>query len=180
MGVVRFAMLMRVAGNSLNQSGCCVVACHVIHLPRIPTLHLDYSPSRCIQINAWQLCGLAVPPEHMRNDWAQSLSYLRIYRACCVLVCSSRSSLASSMRLAAPGPQLPLPLYAAPAAAALYFPRLTRAQQLLLLCTASHARHFARVMMARDVRYNRDPRKLLLLCVYSEAAVSAIARLSEL
>ena len=67
---------------------------------------------------------------------------------------------------AAPGPQLPLPLYAAPAAAALYSPRLTRAQQQLLLCSASHAHHFVRVMMARDVRYNRDPRKLLLLCLY--------------
>jgi hypothetical protein len=175
MGVVRFAMLMRVADNALGaEGGCCVVACHVIHLPRIPTLLLDDSPSRCIDNGAWQLCGLAVPPEHMRNDWAQSLSYARIYRACCVLVCSSRSSLASSMRIAAPGPQLPLPLYAAPAAAALYFPVLTRAQQQLLLCTTSHAHHFARVMMARDVRYNRDPRKLLLLCLYSEAAVQRL------
>ena len=173
MGVVRFAMLMRVADNYLNVSGCCVVACLLIHLPRIPTLTLDYAPDNCIDIGAWQLCGLAVPPELM-VDWAQSLSYARIYRACCVLVCSSRSSLASSMRIAAPGPQPPLPLYAAPAAAALYSPRLTRAQQQLLLCSASHAHHFVRVMMARDVRYNRDPRKLLLLCLYSEAAVQRL------
>jgi hypothetical protein len=176
MRVVRFAMLMRVADNSLNQSGCCAVACHAIHLPRIPTLHLDHLPSGCMTFLSrdWQLCGLDVPPEHMRRNWAQSLSYARIYRACCVLVCSSRSSLASSMRIAAPGPQLPLPLYAAPAAAALYFPVLTRAQQQLLLCTTSHAHHYVRVMMARDVRYNRDPRKLLLLCLYSEAAVQRL------
>ena len=176
MGVVRFAMLMRVADNDLNQSECCAFAFHVIHLPRIPTLQIGWLPFHCIDIRvtAWQLCGLTLPPEHMRDNWAQSLSYARIYRACCLLVCSSRSSLASSMRIAAPGPRLPLPLYAAPAAPALYFPRLTRAQQQMLLCTASHAHHFVRVMMARDVRHNRDRRKLLLLCLYSEAAVQRL------
>jgi hypothetical protein len=29
-------------------------------------------------------------------------------------------------------------------------------------------------MMARDVRHNRDRRKLLLLCLYSEAAVQRL------
>ena len=113
----------------------------------------------------------------MRRNWARSLSYARLSRACCALVCSSRSSLASGMRLAAPGPQLPLPVYADPAAAALYFPRLTRAQQQLLLCTASHACHFVGVMMPRGVRFNRDPRKLLLLCLYSEAVAQQLLQL---
>ncbi len=157
------------------------VASHAIHILRFPVYPWETpceTPASFISSGDWQLVGLSVPPKHMRYDWAQSLSYARLSRSCCALVCCRSSSLASGMRLAAPCPQLPLPLYADPAAAALHFPRLTHAQQQLLLCTASHAGHFVRVTMARDARYHRDPRKQLLLCLHSEAVVQRLLQMS--
>ena len=137
-------------------------------------ISLCYGPASCIDSGDWQRSGWPVPPQDMRFTWAQTMSYARRFRSCCTLVCSCRSHLASAIRVAADVP--PLLLYPAPAAAADYLPRLTHAQLQLLLCGAGHACHFVRVMMPRDVRHNRDPRKQLLLRLFAEAVAQRLFR----
>jgi len=167
--------LMRIAGNTLNQSLCCSLASFAIQLTRLSSLKLDYDPVSCIDSGDWQRLGWPVPPQDMRRTWTQALSYARLFPACCTLVCSSRSHLAAAIRVAAAGP--PLLLYAAPTAVPVYMPRLTHAQLQLLMCVAGHACHFVRVMMPRDVRHHTDPRKQLLLRLFADAVAQRLLRL---
>ncbi len=167
--------LMRVIGNRFSRSICCKLASSVMHFARLPSLLLDDNPDSCIKFGDWQRLGWPLPPQHMCRTWTQALFYVRWILAFCTLVCSSRSHLASCVRVAAAAP--PLLLYAAPAPAAVYLPMLKHAQLQLLLCGAGHACHFVRVMMPRDVRYNRDPRKQLLLRLFTEAAVQRLSGL---
>jgi hypothetical protein len=169
---------MRVIGNRFSRSICCAFAFSVIHFARLPSLSLDEDPASCINFGDWQRLGWPLPPQHMCRTWTQALFYVRWFPAFCTLVCSNSSHLASSIRVAAAAP--PLLLYAAPTPAAVYFPMLTHAQLQLLLCGAGHACHFVRVMMPRDVRYNRDPREQLPLRLFTEATVQRLLGLSLL
>ena len=166
---------MRVIGNRFSRSICCAFAFSVIHFARLPSLSLDEDPASCINFGDLQRLGWPLPPQHMCRTWTQALFYVRWFPAFCTLVCSSRSHLASSVRVAAAAP--PLLLYAAPTPAAVYFPMLTHAQLQLLLRGAGHACHFVRVMMPRDVRHNTDPRKQLLLQLFSEALAMRLLQL---
>ncbi len=167
-----FVSLMRGIGNSFSRSMCCEFVSSIIHFSRLPFISLDVDPASCINFGDWRRLGWPLPSRQMRCTWT---FYVRWFPAFCTLVCSSRSHLASSFRVAAAAP--PLLLYAAPAAAAVYLPMLTHAQLQLLLCGTGHTCHFVRVMMPRDVRYNRDPRKQLLLRLFTEAAVQRLSGL---
>jgi hypothetical protein len=57
--------------------------------------------------------------------------------------------------------------------------RLMHAQQLLLLCTASHSCHLAHVLLMPSIghRFNKDPRKVLLQRMFDEVMVRRLVML---
>jgi hypothetical protein len=53
-------------------------------------------------------------------------------------------------------------------------PILSRAQHLLLICSCGHARHFIHSIMPQDIRHLADPRRLLLLHLFSFSTLSRL------
>ena len=165
----------------MNENVCCSVASCIARLPLLELISLDSAPFDCINSGDWQRAGLGDPPSRDISccRWVDALMHLRQYPFWRRLLCS-RCHHVSSVRLQARVHQLHI--YAAPdasdaAAAAIYVPKLTRAQLQLLMCTSGHACHFVRVMMPRDVRHNMDPHMPLLLRLLDDSVAIRLSRL---
>ncbi len=172
------------AENSLDSNARSIIASSLIHATRLESFFIED-----IHNDDWQRAGLPVPPSKFVGKWVDRYSadrnlvplvYVRRFEAFCRIVCTNRSRMASSIRLAAPVLQLRIHATAASAVAG-HLLRLTRAQQLLLLSTASCACHLARVLsMPGKVRYgfNKDLCKLLLQRMFDEVMVRRLVLLS--
>jgi hypothetical protein len=144
----------------------------------------------------WQRAGLPNPPFTFTTQFtntmqsacfplAESLFYVRRFEAYSRIVCINRSRMMSiascihPIRFAAPALQLSIYYPTAASADAEHLPRLTHAQQLLLLCSSSHACHLAHVLLMprNGRRFNKDPRKALLQRMFDEGMVMRLVML---
>jgi hypothetical protein len=161
--------------NGFNTRTCCEIALSILQLPQLRLLdvYLQCTPADCIRKGDWLRAGLDVPPRTATN-WKMALRHVAQLRACCMLVCSSRLRVASSIFLHPP-PLFHLPLRPFGCDVSFsHFPTLTHAQRQLLLCMSGHASHFVRVMMPRDVRVYKDPRQEQLLRLHGAALVQRL------
>ncbi len=166
----------------------------LVHATRLERINLERSPYHANYFD-WKHAGLPKPPGKFLSQWANtmetvccpltvSLCYVRRFEAYCKIVCFSRSRMINMMacihpiRLASPVSQLSI-YPTAVSAEAEHMPRLTHAQQLLLLCTASHACHLAHALLMPSIghRVNKDPRKVLLQRMFDEVMVGRLVML---
>jgi hypothetical protein len=157
--------------NGFDTRKCCEIALSILQLPQLQLLdvYLERTPAECIRQGDWLRAGLDVPPRTATN-WKMALRYVAQLRACRMLVCTSRFRVASSVFLRVPLFHPPLRPFGCDVSFS-RFPTLTHAQRQLLLCVTGHAVHLVRVMMPRDARRNKDPRRELLRRLYSAAMV---------
>jgi hypothetical protein len=175
------------AENSLDSNARSIIAGSLIRATR---LELFFIGNTRLCDADLQLAGLPVPPSKFVGEWMDvidayrsspdrnllPLVYARRFEAFCRIVCTNRSHMASSMRLAAPVLQLRIHATAA-SAVVWHLTELTCSQQLLLLSTASCACHLARVLlMPGKVSYGFN--KLLLQRMFDEVMVRRLVLLS--
>jgi hypothetical protein len=180
---------MHYSGNSLDSIACSIITRSLIHATRLEhiNVHVNYFD--------WKVAGLPEPPREFLSQWADtmetnccrlavSLSYVRRFEAYCKIVCFNRSRMINMMSSIHPirlaSPVLQLCIYpTAGSAEAEHMPRLTHAQQQLLLCTASHACHLAHALLMPSIghRFNKDRRKVLLQRMFDEVMVRRLVML---
>jgi hypothetical protein len=176
--------------DSHSKGVCSMIASYLIHATRLESFSVEREIYSCMHHGDWQRAGLPLPPKTFLSKWASddqysscqrvlAMCYLTRFEAFCRIVCTNRSRMASSILVAAHVLQLRIHPTVASAVAG-HLPMLTRAQQQLLLSTASCACHLARVLlMPSKVRYrfNKDPCKLLLQRMFDEVMVRRLVLL---